>query len=171
MVAYIIDATEHPGYTKARHSLPILVGDRLLWLLAIVVTNTTLTATHAASRRKPQTCTCRWWAPWFSGRWPRRTYGDISIHARARLDINAIYFRVANAVQGRSPHQAIDWWCLHVAACHKERLSQLASQAIDSATASELLTRPCRSVTHVFFWSVYYTYVRFSLAENVVSVP
>jgi hypothetical protein len=57
VVAYIIDAMEHPEgacyAAKARHSLPILVGDRLLWLLALVVTNTTLTPTHAASRRKP----------------------------------------------------------------------------------------------------------------------
>ena len=44
--AYIIDATEHPkqaSYLKARHSLPVLVRDRLLawpWLLPLVVTNT-----------------------------------------------------------------------------------------------------------------------------------
>jgi hypothetical protein len=37
-----------------------------------------------------------------------RTVTSAAMHVHARLDINAIYFRVANAVQGRSLHQSID---------------------------------------------------------------
>jgi hypothetical protein len=120
MVAYIIDATEHHGYAKARHSLPILVGDRLLWLLAIVVTNTTLTPTHAASRRKAVDDGRH---GFLGGDRAVRTVTSAAMHVHARLDINAIYFRVANAVQGSPSVDRL--MVLARSSCHTTTLSQL----------------------------------------------
>jgi hypothetical protein len=66
-------------------------GRSIAWLLALVVTNTHSYAAAAASKQE-ETCTT-WWAPWFSGRRAMHTYGDISSHAYARLDVNAHLFQ------------------------------------------------------------------------------
>jgi hypothetical protein len=114
------------------------------------------THSYACSKQEE---TCTWWAPWFSGRWPRRTC--VRWHQQPCMSMHASTLMPSisgSQMQCKALHRSIDWWCLHVVAATRRRCRSSASQAIDSASATELLTRPCPSIPLVF--SVCLLYVR-----------